>query len=247
MEKNRQILPGLTTTASGNVSKDHWKRKISEIGKLKINKIALFPTVIGQKKRKILYQMLENTSLNEIPHVHLRDDMEEWELKYFVKRWNTKRFNIHPHKESFEMLEKNKRFRNMTFVENLYQVVRNELFTENSVRKSGAAGLCLDLAHLNSEEILFPESYAKRVGMIEMFRIGCNHISGSRKSPYMDKYTGFQIYDTHYVTRLSQLDYLCRFPKKYFSDIVSIELENSFKEQLKYKKYIEKIINSKKR
>lgn len=37
------------------------------------------------------------------------------------------------------------------------------------------------------------------------------------------------------------MDYVKKY-KKYLSDIISIELENSFKEQLKVKQYLEKIL-----
>lgn len=86
----KEILLGLTTTPKSN-----WIRKIDQIDEYKIKKIALFPTFLKIEDRKELYDLLEKTCLEEIPHVHLRDDMEEWELEMYIQKYNTQVFNIH--------------------------------------------------------------------------------------------------------------------------------------------------------
>ena len=155
MEK-RKILQGLTTTFQ-NGDKDQWRKKIAEIDKLEIKEIALFPTVLKRKERKELYVLLEKTGIERVPHVHLRDDdMEKEELDYLVERYKVQVFNLHPTKKAFAFFEKYPKYRGMTFIENLYQVVKNERFSENDFQEHKAAGICLDMAHLRSEQLLFP-------------------------------------------------------------------------------------------
>ncbi|MDZ4384981.1 MAG: hypothetical protein U0944_01030, partial [Candidatus Moranbacteria bacterium] len=85
----RQILLGLTTTLGSD-----WRMKAEEIDRLGIKELALFLTCLGSEDRRELYGLLENTSLESIPHVHLRDDMELWELDYLVEKYHTQVFNI---------------------------------------------------------------------------------------------------------------------------------------------------------
>lgn len=68
-----KILLGLTTTP-----KSDWREKVKEIEKFGIKELALFPTFLSPDERKELYTLLEKTKIKNIPHVHLRDDMEEW-------------------------------------------------------------------------------------------------------------------------------------------------------------------------
>jgi len=237
---NRKILLGLTTTQGSD-----WREKAHEIEKFSLKEIALFPNCLGSKDRKELYALLEKTGLEQIPHVHLRDDdMDEDELDYFIKKYKTQVFNVHPKTESYKFIEEHSKYREMIYIENLYRAVKYERFSEEEFKKYEVAGICLDLAHLRSEQLIFPENYKKRKKILEKFPIGCNHISAIAKKPYIWK--GIEIFDTHRLSNFSELDYLKEFPEKYFSNIISIELENPFKEQLEAKKYIEIIINSKK-
>ena len=241
MERNRAILLGLTTTGQ---KENHWTRKVAEIDKLKIKKIALFPTVLDLEERKKLYMLLEKTGLESIPHVHLRDDdMDEKEVEYLLKRYKVKVFNLHPRSRAYAFLDRYPQYRQMTFVENLYRVVGGEKFDEASFEKHNVAGICLDLAHLQSEKILFPKKYQKRIKLLDKYPIGCNHISGIRKIPFL--WREKLVYDTHFVSKISELDYLKEFPLRYFSDIISIELENSLAEQMKFREYIKNIIEKK--
>ena len=88
----KKILLGLTTITP----KEEWKNKVKEIDELGIKEVALFPTCLNLEERKELYRLLENTKLERIPHVHIREeDTESWELDYLVKRYKTQVFNTH--------------------------------------------------------------------------------------------------------------------------------------------------------
>ena len=52
-------------------------------------------------------------------------------------------------------------------------------------------------------------------------------------------------YDSHNFENLSEFDYLKKYPKNYFSNLIALELENSIKEQLVAKEYIIDILSKK--
>jgi len=234
---NRKILPGLTTITPGE-----WKNKVREIDELGLKEIALFPTCLEYKDRQELYQLLENTGLIGIPHVHLREeDMDSRELDYLVKRFKTQVFNIHARPGIINFLKQNEKYKNQIFIENLSM---NDNFAE-ALKYCG--GICLDLSHWESHGFMEKyQGYAELPDLLKKYKIGCNHISAVRaeKEHYYDKLSGqdFYNYDSHNLTDLSELDYVKKY-KDYLADIISIELENPLKRQLEVKKYLEKIIN----
>jgi len=238
--RDRKILLGLTTTPGSD-----WRAKVEEIDKLGLKEIALFPTCLGPDDRKELYALIEKTGLKQIPHVHLRDDMESWEIDYFIKKFNTRVFNVHPNKDGLKFIKNNSKYRSLMYIENLYTPPAKENFKEEIFVENKLAGICGDLSHLKAEQLLYPDLYSETINLFEKYPIGCNHISAVTEKPYLWK-NGAMIQDSHKLSDQKELDYLKEFPGKYFSDIVSIELENSFEQQLEVKKYIENIINSKK-
>ncbi|HPN96586.1 MAG TPA: hypothetical protein PLK35_02355 [Candidatus Moranbacteria bacterium] len=232
----RKILLGLTTTP-----KSDWRAKVREIDRLELREIALFPTFLEPEERKELYDLLKNTKLQKIPHVHLRDDMEEWELEYFSEKYGTSLFNIHANRAGLEFLRKTK-VKNKVYIENILRI--DEGFLEGI--KLGA-GICLDISHWEDlGKIQKNEGYEKLDGLIKKYKVGCSHISAVAKkaSLFIDPKTKEELWIKcdHFMSDFSQLDYVKDYVQ-YLPEYASIELENSFEEQLKIKEYLEKIIN----
>jgi hypothetical protein len=225
----RKILISITTTSNSD-----WRRKIKEIDNLKIKEIAVFLTCLDKKERKEFYNLLEKTKIKSIPFVHMRSDMSPKELDYFIKKYNTKVFNIHSKRE-YPLKYKHLENRDKIYIENVYC-----LFDNNEIKSFG--GICLDLTHFENDRIFNKERYFKILKVIKEFKIGCNHISVIKKTPRLDKYNNSKRCDSHFLENLSELDYLKKYPANYFSPFVAIELENTLKEQLEIKKYIEKIL-----
>jgi len=234
---NKKILLGLTTITPGE-----WKNKVKEIDELGLKEIALFPTCLDFNARQELYQRLEHTGLEKIPHVHLREQDSTYdEVKYLVEKFDTRVFNIHPVERTLIFIEKLKNFKNNLFIEN------NNLMPENfeeMVKQCG--GLCLDLSHLEEYVYLKKiESHQILLELIKKYKIGINHISGikSQTALYHDDFTGedFNNFSCHELADFSELDYLKKY-KDYLADYISIELENPLIEQLEVKKYLEKIL-----
>lgn len=234
----RIILPGLTTTPASD-----WKGKIAEIEKFGLKEIALFPTWLKIDERKELYEMLEKTSLEKIPHIHLRDDTEEWEFEYYEKRWKSFLFNIHINEETEKLIHYPK-YKDKIFIETTDHI--DDFFVESL---DHCGGLCLDISHWEDKTYNSNfQGYEKIPELIRKYGVGCSHISvmSERIYEFVHYITGQRIpYSSfHYLENMSQLDYVKKYVG-YLPEYVSIELENSFEEQLKAKEYLEKIINGK--
>ena len=229
-EKNKKIkiLPAITTTRGSN-----WREKLKEADDLRLEELALFPTALDKEERKELYSLLERISIKSIPFVHLRSDMELAELDYFIKKYGTKVFNTHTEKE-YPFIYDYRDHRNMVFIENVY-----EPLDENEIKNFG--GICLDISHLENDRRLHKENFDHDKEIIEKYPIGCNHVSAISEYTYVDE-SGNVRCAPHYLKSLSQLDYLKKYPLKYFSPYIAIELENSLKEQLEARDYIKKLL-----
>lgn len=228
---NKQILLGLTTTPGSD-----WREKINELNTFKIKEIALFPTFLKKEERRELYALLEKTVLRNIPYAHLRSDMDLQEMNYLIKNYQTRIFNIHSEKE-YPLVFDLSKFKRMIYVENTM------LPEENEFERFG--GLCIDFSHWHDEKLRGNKNYDERMhSFTDKYKIGCCHISAIKKSPIVDPVIkNCLIYASHKFDSLDEFDYMKEY-KNYIPEIVSIELENSFEEQLRVKEYLEKIINS---
>lgn len=233
-----KILLGLTTTPGSD-----WKEKVKECEKFSIQEIALFPTSLDFEKRKELYALLENSPVKSIPHVHLRTDMEIEELDYLANKFGTQIFNIHPRKNIHSFAVDFGKYAPLIYIENVGEVPEAEELDE-------FGGLCVDFSHWQDEILKNNSKYVSEMeGAVKKYRIGCSHISGVVSTLGNIRDTKFSevIYETygrHTVKDLNEINYIKNFIK-YLPDIISIELENSFEEQLKVKEYLEKIIKEK--
>ena len=234
---SKKILLGLTT-----VTREEWRSKVREIDELGIREISLFPTCLNINERQELYQLLEKTKLEKIPHVHLRSDMELAELDYFADRFKTKIFNIHSEKSSHPCLADYAKYHKDIYVENM----EAEPPTENDLKKY--AGLCIDLSHWESGCLLRGPDYKGNIRMLDLaqrHKIGVNHISAIKPKPFTrhDESTDkdFYHYGSHWLENLGEMDYVKKY-RNYLADIISIELENSLKRQMEVKKYLERIL-----
>ena len=212
---------------------ENWRDKFREIEYLRIEKIAVFLTMIEKPDRKSLYQLIEESPIKKIPIVHLRSDMDIEELDFFAKKYDTQIFNTHSSKE-FPISEKWLReYRELISIENTH----NFPLEEEEVRKYG--GICLDMSHLENSRILETERYNKEVEIISKFKIRCNHISAVKKDfSFVDAEKRKLRYDSHKLNNHTELDYLKNYPVNYFSSLCAMELSNNIAEQMEAIAYI---------
>jgi hypothetical protein len=222
------IFPTITT-----ISKN-WPEKIKEAGKLKLEKVCFFPTCLDGKERKKAYELLKKTSVKEIPVVHIKGEMKPAELNYLIENYNTRAFTLHTQKE-YPLLYDFSKYRKKLFIENVFH-----FFDEEELDYFG--GICLDLSHFENDRILHKERFENVKQTLKKYKIGCNHISAVKKTTHRNKRDHNPHFDNHRFGNLSEFDYLKKYPKNYFSNIIAIELENNIKEQLVAKEYIAKIL-----
>ncbi len=232
-----KILLGLTTTPGSD-----WREKIKEIDEIGIKEVALFPTFLKLEERKELYARLEDTGLKSLPHVHLRDDMEKWEVDLFWNKYSTRLFNIHSRPSDEIFLKKIPEYKKNIFVEN------GATLGESFFRLAGeCGGFCFDVSHYHDfAEVQDNDNYKKLLKAFEKNKVGCCHISSvaNRSGVFVDLITGRALkgYSFHYLKNLEEIEYIENYIE-YLPEVVSIELENSFKEQIKIRSQLKKIIS----
>lgn len=209
--------------------KHSWRYKINEADRLGIDKLSIFLTFIKINQRQKFYTLLEKSNIKYIPHVHIRDDFAKWELELLFNKYGTRYFNFHEH--SFDDLYKWPGFEKNIYLEYNYNDKVPKLVDLKKI-----AGLCIDLSHFWAAKNRGSREYLKIVREAKEFKIGCNHLNG-----YSNRFKR----DLHYISSLSNFDYLKKIPKKYFGQVISLEINNSLKQQLIFKKYIVKLLNNK--
>lgn len=227
--KNRKILPTITTTQGSD-----WKTKVKEINRLGLKEVALFPTFLNKERREKLYYLINKSSIESIPLVHIRSDMDSKELDFLIRKYKTQVFNAHTHTE-FPFNKEWSKYKKKIAIENVFNPL-----DEKEIKKCG--GVCLDVSHLENDRILNKEKFQHNVKILEQNLIVCNHVSAvSKKITHIDEIGGAR-YDHHQFRNVSEFDYLKKYPKNYFSEIIAIEVENSVEEQLLAREYILNIL-----
>jgi len=232
---NKKILPSVTTFDID------WKELIKEVNKFNLKEIGLFLTCSKKPARKEIYSLLENSSVEKIPFVHLRSDMDVDEMKYLIDTFSTQKFNIHP-KADFPMLHDISKYKEMVYVENSPN--RKTPLKEEELAQW--AGICVDLCHLAEAEYTDPQFFRRVMKTIKNHTVGCNHLSPfplknlqrvkNHEKPLMDEW--------HHLEGFSQLNYLRNFPDYVFSDLIALEMKNSIKEQLGAIDYIKVLLTN---
>lgn len=225
------ILPSLTTYMTPD-----WPERVGQLDQLNITQMALFLTDLVLAERKKLYQLLPQTKLKQIPQVHLRDDMETWEIDWLIKNYQTSLFNIHASPEFAQFVQENSQYRHLFYVENGKRL--DDLF-EKMV--TSCAGLCLDFSHWAVGQFLHRPGYQKLPAIVETTRIGCAHVSAFVPQGRVEHAPkrNYVSYAPHDFLSLNELDYLLQF-KKYLPEYVSLELVNPLSQHLEAIAYLQK-------
>jgi len=217
-----KIYPSIT----GFTNSD-WQSKLQEIEEFKITEVAVFLSLFDKKERNHLYKFLLKSSIKKIPLVHLRDDSDSKDVEFFVKNFQTECFNIH--EGFFRFLDRWKGCWDKIYLEMNYD---NTVIKDVDVEK--IAGFCIDLSHLKTAIARGSEEANYILSKKGKMKIACNHLNGFDCMGNEDK---------HIVTDLKDFDYLTTLPKDVFSKIIALEVYNSIKEQLEFKKYLVGMLN----
>lgn len=231
MIHSENLLVTITTTPNSD-----WRDKIKEINRLGLKSVALFPTCLERAERDEMYCLLEKTKLKTIPFTHLREEDMGWgEINYLIKKWKCQVFNVHA---MLPIFRKNfsSQCKDKIYVEN-----GTELLTEKNI--DGFAGICLDFTHLENDRRLRPKNYKAIIKLIKKHKIGCAHFGAIADEMYVSRYKRTKRCDLHWANSVLQFDYLKKYQKKMFPKYIALELENSLKDQIKFKNYIIKLLS----
>lgn len=228
--KKDNILVSITTTRGSD-----WRKKIQEVSSLGLRECALFLTMLSKDERKEFFGLLQESGVKHCPFVHLRSDMTAEDIEYLMKNYGTRAFNTHCQAE-FPQINDWSRHSKKIYIENIYTA-----FDPDEMKNW--AGICLDFSHLENDRRLEPKRYESYRKALEIYPIGCNHISAVSDNVRINS-DKMKRFDSHRFIELSNFDYLKRYPKNYFSRYCALELENSLKEQLRAKDYIHDLLKS---
>jgi len=216
--EEKSILPTIVTTVP-------WREKIKEADSLGIKEIALFPTFLKKHERPELYRLLGKSKIERIPFVHIRGDFDLAEMDFLAKEYGSEIFNTHPN-EPHPFHEYDKKI----YMENIF------FFNEEEFGRY--AGISIDFSHLENDRQLQSARFAHVEKNIASNVVGCNHIGGITRIAYLREDLNEYRCDSHWLDKISDLDYLKKYPEKYFSKYIALEMENPLETQLRAKEYI---------
>jgi len=207
--------------------KEDWQYQLEEVNEYEIQKAAVFIEQFDKEQREPLYRALLNSSVKEVPLVHLRHDALVEELDFFVSNFSTDHFNIH--ESHFDFLNKWEKYRNKLYLE-----MDTDSEVADNVKVGEIGGFCIDLAHFRKSVARGTEEayyvYLRR----KTIEFECNHISG-----YLEK----EDTDMHLVDKKERFDYLEELPDYLFGEVMAMEVNNSIREQLKFRSYITELLD----
>ena len=215
----KRIYPSVVTFQSD------WWQMIGDVKKFKLTAISLFLTGVGYRERQKIYQMLEQTNVKRIPHIHARHDMKESELDYLVKRYKAKFFTIH-----YNYL---KHFENSKHRKKFYVETNDGPHRIKDLRVlKNIGGVSVDLSHIKHFENLGSPELKIAQAAVKKYKVGCNHLSAVLPNGP----------SVHYCKNIKHLGYVTQLPRSYFSSYINIELANSIPEQLRFRRHLAKIL-----
>jgi len=216
-----QIYPSIT-----GYEKIDWQSKLKEINHLSLKEVAVFLGSFDKKERDNLYKFLLKSSIKKIPFVHLRHDINKQDMEFFIKNYGTKYFNIH--EDGFSVIDRLK-----PYLDDLYLEMNYDDQIDEDVKVEKIGGFCIDLSHFKASIARGTKEAEYIYERKDKIKFSCNHLNG---------YDPVNKKDKHIITDLKDFDYLTTLPKFVFSQVITIEVYNSIKEQLVFKKYLEKML-----
>jgi hypothetical protein len=219
------IIPSITTHTG--VASD-WRSKISEIAPLNLQSVALFLTGTSENERYELYYHLEHARRTHhftVPFVHAVSDMKEDEYRFFVERFQTTLFNLHPVRQFPLAHTLSETIRQMITIENAY--IDQSINADDLV---GFKGICLDIAHAEDLRRSHPAEFAKLSKLIADRGVLANHISVINRERRYDSH-GQMTFHAHELKR-GDTSYLANYAPRYFGEIICIELKDSLADQV---------------
>jgi len=108
----------------------------------------------------------------------------------------------------------------------------SQIAKDIKVRRIG--GFCVDLSHFKSAIARGAEETYYIFVRRNKINFSVNHLNG---------YDPIKRRDKHTITSLKDFSYLTTLPKYVFGKIIALEVNNSIKEQIRFKEYLTEILD----
>ena len=225
---NPRLIPGLTTTKPLGIP-----AFLRSMETLDVKTIALFPTCLDRIARYELYDRISMIGSVRIPHVHLRSDCGEDEIRLLKEQFGTEVFNIHPRASTHPFGPIPQAYRDRIFVENV-----DIPADPSEVAELG--GLCPDFSHLENAALFGKTEYVNStMEQLGRYPVGCCHLSAIRKG-VPNEWSGE--WDHHAFSELKDLDFILKYRAFLPHAWASLELENRLEDQLGAIAYLEDLL-----
>ena len=195
---------------------------------MKIDKVAVFLECFDKKERENFYPFLLKSTIKTVPFVHLREDTGKEDIEFFINNFKTDYFNIH--EKGFQVLDKWQ-----GFLDKLYLEMDYDGKVAKGVKVKRIGGFCVDFSHLKTSMARGGDEAYYTFLRKEKIKFSCNHLNG---------YSPTLMRDLHTIKDLSDFDYLTSLPKYVFGDVIALEVNNTIKEQIKFKEYLAKMLDN---
>jgi hypothetical protein len=163
--------------------------------------------------------------------VHLREeDFDKKEIEYLFNRFGCRLFNCHENGLD-KLYKKFPQYRKNILLELNYD---NKI--ENKHEPYDVGGFCIDLAHLEAAKERSSVEYDYVLKHLKNTKFKANHLNGYSKKRKCD---------LHFIKDLRSFDFLKDLPQEVFSNVIGMEMENTIKKQLEFKKHIVNMLNKK--
>ncbi len=167
LDFSERILLGLTGWTAKSVI-----TKIKDIDKRDITTAALFMEIIKDKNdREKIYSVLKKSKIQNIPLVHIRQDMTRDEIEFLKKNYKSKYFTIH--EEYFSEIPILR-----GYYKDLYLEMNTDNFVSKKIKVEKIGGFCIDLSHFKVEEQKWTKEFLYILSKKDKKIFGCNHING---------------------------------------------------------------------
>ena len=222
------MTPNILVSITGSTEKQ-WQDKLKEVKKFNLQEIALFLELYHKQEKQKIYDALLKSKIKSIPLVHIRHDMKKDELEFLQKHFKTKYFTCHEENFAHHDVEHWK-----GFYKNIYLEMNFDNVVSKKVRVEKIGGFCIDLAHFKVAMEKLNKDFEYVFDHKDKKLFLCNHLNGWDPEKNIDM---------HSIHNLKDFDYLKTLPKFVVGDTVALEMFNSIKEQLKFKKYLSQILS----
>ncbi len=222
------ILYGLTANPLTD-----WHGEIIKMAGLKIDTLALFLRDLPLESRRALYRDLEAAPPRSIPFVQLAADVEEWELRYLVAKYQTESFSLPASDTAFAFAGALAEPLPRMYIENPTRIKDTPLFNESSCGRIHLSGVCLDTAALERNRVSDPKGYETVIRVLDHCSIGAAIIS-----PVSESLLARFAKPSKRLDSLKQLRYLSHLPPSYFGEMIALNIENTFEEQVEIRAYL---------